>query len=121
MKTKLIYIALVILTGAILIYSCSKGNNSSSAAATTTGTTASVSIQNMVFVTDPLNIKTGTPVTCKNHDGVPHTVTSLNNAFDSGNIGAGQTYSFTFATAGTYTYHCLVHSMMKTATVVVTN
>ncbi len=117
MKTKLLYIALVLLTSAVLIYSCSKGGSSSSTPAT--GNTVSATIQNMAFGPDPLTVTAGTTVTWKNNDGVVHTVTSLNNAFDSGNIGAGQSYSFTFNTAGTYTYHCLVHSMMKTATVVV--
>jgi plastocyanin len=45
----------------------------------------------------------------------------LNGLFDSGNIAASATYTHTFTATGTFTYHCLVHSMMASATVVVTN
>jgi plastocyanin len=37
---------------------------------------------------------------------------------NSGNIGAGGIYQHTFATSGTYTYHCIYHGVM-TGTVVV--
>ena len=55
--------------------------------------------------------------------GTPHTVTSLNTtagvaAFDSGNMNAGQTFTYNFTTPGTYLYHCDYHSWM-TGTVVV--
>ena len=33
--------------------------------------------------------------------------------FDSSLIMAGQSYSFTFDTAGTYPYHCMVHPWMQ--------
>jgi plastocyanin len=57
-------------------------------------------------------------VTWTNDDIVAHTVTSDTGVFDSGNIAAGATWSYTFATAGTYNYHCSYHSWM-TGTVVV--
>ena len=41
-----------------------------------------------------------------------HTSTSDQGFWNSGNRSAGTTYSRTFADAGTYPYHCAIHSMM---------
>jgi plastocyanin len=63
-------------------------------------------------------------VTWSNDDTVPHTVTSTSVpsgavSFDSGNMNAGDTYTYNFTTPGTYQYHCSYHSWMTgTVTVV---
>jgi plastocyanin len=63
-------------------------------------------------------------VTWSNDDTAPHTVTSTSvpsgaTSFDSGNLAAGATYSYTFTVPGTYQYHCNYHSWMTgTVTVV---
>ena len=49
-----------------------------------------------------------------------HTVTADDGkTFDSGSIDPNATFSFTFKSAGTFTYHCGFHTYMK-GTVVVT-
>lgn len=53
-----------------------------------------------------------------NADTAPHTVTSDSGAFDSGNLNANQTFTFTFATPGKYPYHCTYHSWMHGTVVV---
>jgi nitrite reductase (NO-forming) len=53
-----------------------------------------------------------------NNDNTPHTVTSDSGLFDSGAIAAGQSWSYTFTTPGTYHYHCAYHYWM-TGTVIV--
>lgn len=53
-----------------------------------------------------------------NQDTTKHTVTANGGSFNSGDILTGQSWSYTFTTPGTYTYHCLYHSWM-TGTVVV--
>lgn len=78
-----------------------------------------VTIQGMAFDKNNLTVSVGTTVTWTNQDSVPHTVTSDNGLFDSGNFTKGQSYSFTFTKEGTYTYHCTVHPSM-TGTVTVT-
>jgi plastocyanin len=60
----------------------------------------------------------GTTVTWTNNDSVTHTVTADAGAFDSGALSPGHTYSFTFRTSGTYSYHCSIHRSM-TATIIV--
>jgi len=59
MKRKFVYVGLVLLSAAILVYSCSKGYNSSSPYNPgPTGATASVTIQTMAFMPDTLSVKT---------------------------------------------------------------
>ena len=74
----------------------------------------------MKFNPDDLTINIGDTVTWTNNDGMGHTATSTDGpaSFDSGNIAAGATWSFTFTEAGTYDYKCNYHSSM-TATVTV--
>jgi plastocyanin len=62
-------------------------------------------------------VKTGTKVTWTNMDSVTHTVTADQGAFNSP-VPPGNSFSFTFTKAGTYTYHCMIHPSM-TATIVV--
>ena len=64
-----------------------------------------------------MDVPIGTTVTWTNKDSVAHTVTSgtrptKDGKFD-GQLAAGSTFSFTFATAGTYQYFCTVHSSMN--------
>jgi surface protein len=75
---------------------------------------------NMQFDPEELTISVGDTVTWTNNDGMSHTATSTDGpeAFDSGNIGSGDTWSFTFTEAGTYEYKCNYHSSM-TATIIV--
>ena len=118
MKKKFIYLTLIILTG-IFVYGCS--SNKAKVTPETSTPAATVSIENFAFSPATVNIKVGQSVTWTNKDTAPHTATDLAGAFDSGSLATSQTFNFKFNTAGTYTYHCLIHSMMTNATVVVTN
>jgi len=95
---------------------------------TTTGQggTASVEIQNFAFVPANLAVTRGTSVTWVNQDSASHTVvsdafgqTAQGAYFRSNSLSKGSVYSFTFADAGTYQYHCGVHPSMR-GTVTVT-
>jgi plastocyanin len=116
MKKRVFYFALVVLSGIIFIYSCSKSYNSPTPM--TTGAAASVSIVNMAFSPDTLKIKAGTTVSWMNNDGMTHTVTSTSGLFNSGNLAAGLTYKYTFSAAGTYAYYCVIHPTMMGVVVV---
>ena len=78
----------------------------------------SVSIANFAFSPQTLTVKAGTKVTWTNKDSVTHTVTADKGAFNSGPLSPGNTFSFTFTQAGTYSYHCSIHTSMM-ATIVV--
>src|SRR5919198_6567062 len=64
--------------------------------------TMHVAIQNFAFSPQTLTVAPGTTVIWTNKDSVAHTVTSDTGAWSgSGNLGTGQTFSHTFAKAGT--------------------
>jgi len=66
-----------------------------------------------------LTITAGDTVRWTNLDAVVHSVTSVNGAFDSGEFGEGEAFSFTFTTPGTYDYLCTPHPQMTGRIVVV--
>lgn len=74
------------------------------------GATHTVEIGDGFFSPASLSVQVGDTVTWTNVDDSPHTVTS--GAFDSGNLDAGQTFSFTFTEAGTFDYVCNYHDEM---------
>ena len=77
-------------------------------------------MSNFAFSPASMTIKAGASLTWTNADTVAHTVTADDSSFDSGNVAAGATFSHTFATAGTFAYHCNIHSSMH-GTITVTN
>lgn len=115
-KIKLIAgtVIIALFTSAVL-FSCSKSSGLSSNGAGNGGgnTSNAVNIANFAFSAGVLSVTTGTKVTWTNKDGVAHTVTADDASFDSGPISPNGTFSFTFATAGTFPYHCSIHPMMK--------
>ncbi len=82
------------------------------------GHESAVTIQNFAFSPATLEVKIGTTITWKNMDSAPHTVSADDGSFDSGTLNTGDTFSFTFNEAGTFTYHCNIHPDM-TATITV--
>lgn len=78
-----------------------------------------VEIKNTAFNPATITVKAGDKVTWTNNDGFAHTVTLDDNSFDSGTLNAAATFDHTFATAGTFAYHCTIHASMH-GTVTVT-
>jgi plastocyanin len=72
------------------------------------------------FAYDPatITVSVGDSVTWTNNDGVVHTATADNGSFDTGTIGDGASGSVTFSAAGTFAYHCTIHSSMAGTVVV---
>src|SRR5262245_49581012 len=65
---------------------------------------------NRAFAPDDLTVAVGTTVTWTNGDSVAHTSTSDVSGWNSGTVAPGGRFSFTFATPGTYSYHCTIHA-----------
>ena len=121
---KTLFIGLLII--AVLISGCTTTTTTRTAEPTPVTTTSatpapvSVAIRSSTFTPDIVEISKGTTVTWTNDDGVPHTVTSISGAFDSGNIDPGKTYSYTFNQAGPFEYSCTNHPSMAHGKVIVT-
>jgi plastocyanin len=69
-------------------------------------------IQGFVFQPATVSVPVGTTVTWTNRDPVAHTVTDVNQVWDSGLFEESATFSKTFDTPGTYTYYCIPHPIM---------
>lgn len=80
--------------------------------------TVHVTIKGFSFQPAALTVPVGTTVTWTNEDSVDHTSTSDTGVWNSGHLGTGQSFSFTFKRPGTFSYHCAIHPDMK-ATIVV--
>jgi manganese oxidase len=72
------------------------------------------------FSPNPVDLKIGETVTVIwiNDDSGRHTVTSKDGVFDSGMMGKGQSFSFTFDKPGEYPYFCEPHPNMMGIVVV---
>ena len=122
MFSRIIFV-ITLFSVSIAINSCSKSTGYTSPSTTNmnTGTTQGVNaivIQNMAFGPSSKTVAVGTTITWTNQDAVGHTVTSTSGLFDSGTLGQGGTFSFTFTTAGIFDYRCTIHpSMTGTITV----
>ena len=80
--------------------------------------TSAVNIQNTAFAPPTVTVRAGDTVTWTNRDPFSHTSTSDTGAWDSHVVTAGSSFSFTFASAGTFAYHCAIHAFMHGTIVV---
>ena len=113
------------------------GRRSRPAAGATSAPAPAVEIEmtnRLLFSPDTVRIRSGETVLWRNSSMLPHTVTAdaskaaaAKNVvlpvgaepFDSGNIDAGGSYSYTFSVPGTYQYVCLPHELAGMIGVVV--
>jgi len=82
------------------------------------GASSAVTIQNSAFNPPTTTIKVGDTVTWTNRDAISHTSTSDTGTWDTGVITAGASRSFPFMSAGTFAYHCSIHTFMHGTIVV---
>ena len=75
-------------------------------------TTHYIDIQGYAFSPSSITINVGDTIVWTNYDSASHTVTSNDGTFDSGGISTGNTFSFTFTSAGTFNYYCAPHPNM---------
>ncbi|MFA6255936.1 MAG: cupredoxin family copper-binding protein [Candidatus Absconditabacterales bacterium] len=81
-------------------------------------TSKSISIANFQFSPASTEISVGGTIHRTNNDSVPHLVVADDGSFQSATLQPGDSFSHTFAQAGTFTYHCSIHpSMQGTVTV----
>ena len=123
MKTKNYFILNLLATVILFIgFSCGKGSSYSSSPNPPAGGGSGngISMYNMAYSPASKTVAKGTVVTWTNNDGYAHTVTSNDGtSFNSGTIDAGKTYSYTANTAGTFAYHCTIHGVSMSGTLIV--
>jgi plastocyanin len=115
----------LVLGAALLLAACSSGGGSgSSASGSSNGSgaatsTRSITISNFMFSPMHASVAPGSTVSVTNKDSVTHTLTATGGRFDTGDIGPGQTKTFTAPSkAGTYDYICNIHQYMMGTIVV---
>lgn len=89
----------------IPVISCTKSSTSDPG-------TNEVWMQDMAFTPSVITVAPGTTITWTNKDGVAHNVTSDTGLFSSGSMANGDTFSYKFTTAGTFSYKCTIHPSM---------
>ena len=72
-----------------------------------------VVIDNFTYTPPELTVAVGTTVKWVNHDDIPHTVVENNKIFRSKALDTDDSYSFTFTSAGTFSYFCSLHPKMQ--------
>ena len=83
--------------------------------------TVTVRIERSRFSDPELAVSPGTAVVFVNDDAVAHTVTARDDAplaFDSGDLGQGDTVEVTFDAPGTHRYFCEIHPTMRAVVIV---
>ena len=104
---------------ALLATGCGGGDSGPSAGAVpsaggSSGTSSAITISDFKFSPGTLRVKDGARIKVANDDSAPHTVTADDgHSFDSGTVDSGASTSISAPAAGTYSYHCTIHSFMK--------
>lgn len=124
--TRLRVTTLTLASVAVVLAGCTTGGSTASTAAARADHGPTVSIKSLAFMPDTLHVRTGDTVTWRNDEPVTHTVTSgrvtgvdkttglragakPDGLFDAKLTGMGDTFSYTFEKAGTYSYYCDIH------------
>ncbi len=76
-----------------------------------TQVTITIGSVNNGFVPATMTVKKGTTVTWTNRDVTQHTVTG--SGWGSQTLQPGQSFSYTFSTAGSFDYKCTIHTVMQ--------
>jgi plastocyanin len=125
--------SLVLAAAALSLSACSSSGSSVStgnsfgsagsragAAATAASSSGKVTIKNYTFGPKAITVKVGTTVGWTNTDQFDHSVSQDDGGFTGDPIHPGASFSHTYGTPGTFTYHCGIHNFM-TGTVTVTS
>lgn len=103
--------AVAVLASVATVTGCGSSHHS----ATSVGAADTIVIKNFAFNPSSLTVAPGATVTVRNADPATHTVTAsgASKPFDTGDIPAGKTVTFTAPTKpGTYPYICQIHQFM---------
>jgi plastocyanin len=103
--------ASVALSAAGLALACVAGALPASSA--DGGAVREVAMPGKLYAPQELDVLVGDTVLWRNQDGASHTVTAGDDAFDSGLIAPGGTYTRTFTRPAAIPYACTIHKFMR--------
>jgi len=107
----------LIVALAVIAAACSGDNTTTTEGAEVEG--ERIEIAELAFTPDTLTVATGATVVWVNADeALPHTSTSDDDLWSSGNLAGGDEFSHTFDEAGTFAYFCEIHPTMRGTIVV---
>lgn len=111
MKKKVFSVVLILFL-AVVFTSCSSntGNINENSSGGTSNQTPAVSIENSSFKPSSLTVNKGATVVWTNNETTVHNIKAA--MFNSPDLKKGETFEFTFTTAGTYNYSCGIHPSM---------
>lgn len=113
MESKGLSIGAGVLAVVLLVLWATLGKPTSTGAAQ-----ASVTIVNSSFSPATIAVPMDTAVVWTNQDGFAHTTTSEQGVWDSGALGTGQSFSFSFTSPGAFPYFCAIHTFMRGTVIV---
>jgi plastocyanin len=105
---------LVLLVG--LAAGCGGSDDAAAAPASSSSggaATKTITIKDFAFAPVMATAKKGDSITVSNADGATHTLTADKGGFDSGKVKSGGKATITLDEAGSFSYHCDIHSYMK--------
>jgi len=114
---------LLAVVAATFLAACGPSSGGAAGAAASPVATSIVDLPpSYKFTPAAITVPAGTAVTWTNHDNFTHNVTFKDGGLpaDEHVMKPGETYAFTFATAGTYHFQCTFHPEQMQGTVVVT-
>ncbi len=115
---------LVVMLLLLVVGGCKNGSSSYSTPTSPSTSPPAPSAPNTVVISgfafgpSPITVAKNTTITWQNRDSEAHTATADNGSWDTGSIASGASKSITFATAGTFPYHCTLHPEMRAMVVV---
>jgi plastocyanin len=103
-----------IALGSLLVIGCGSKSKSTNPVVPPTHSSHfhDISIANFAFTPSALTIPAGDTVLWTNNQNVTHTVTSDTGTELSQTLSSGATYQHIFAAAGSFPYHCAIHTTM---------
>jgi plastocyanin len=119
-KTRLLVIAGAVAIGTLGLAACGGDDDDSSSKSDggSSGNAVTYDVKSLSY--SDFSAKAGETIQIDNSSGAPHTFTADDGSFDTQVSGSGKTDVKAPTKAGTYKFHCNIHSSMK-ATLTVTS
>lgn len=118
-----IYLIIITVLSLVFIAGCKTSDELDPDNNNPSNGTNMVDVLDSSFSPSTITVSVGTTVTWTHKGNAVHTVTSgtrgnANGVFNSGDMTNGNTFQFTFNTAGTFDYHCIYHNGMNGTVIV---